>query len=43
MELGDFFLWTHRVRLKELLKLEKIHSMKFRVLLVFETIDFSCF
>jgi hypothetical protein len=31
--------FTHRVRLKELLKLEQRHNMKFKVLLVLKTMN----
>jgi hypothetical protein len=34
---------THKVRLKELLKLKQRHNMKFKVLLVLKTTNFHVF
>ncbi len=34
---------THKMRLKDVLELKQKHSMKSKVMLVLETIDFSCF
>lgn len=36
-------IFLHIVRLKELLELDKETKYDFKFLLVFETIDFSCF